>query len=131
MDMPQALHWEQHYCIGHSVIDLQHAQLFSLYNALLASFIDNSNGAESTQALHQLIDYCEQHFADEERLMREHQYPDLEEHQRSHQKLAQHIGQLITEQQQAGYTLSYQVVGFLRKWIIHHVMSESTSLSGL
>lgn len=82
------LRWEPGLAIGVPAVDDQHRELFRQVNLVLAALGDE-RGAEVGRALEFLGRYAIEHFAAEERLMRECGYPELEPHRREHVEFVQ------------------------------------------
>lgn len=79
--------WQEAYECGEPTIDAQHRELFDLANTLFdVSFRPDATGA-SAEALDRLLAHISRHFVDEERLLAEHGYPQLESHRRAHSAL--------------------------------------------
>ena len=83
--------WRDEFCTGHADIDGQHQQLFclldELYDAVCAG--DGANVVEAVVT--ELVTYTRTHFYQEESLMREFNYPGIDEHLREHQWLLQRV----------------------------------------
>jgi hemerythrin-like metal-binding protein len=77
--------WTPLMSVGDEKLDNQHKHLLEQINALLDALVGGqSNLIAIEQALQFLDHYIEEHFADEERYMKKHQYPHLEEHRALH-----------------------------------------------
>jgi hemerythrin len=79
-----SLRWDQRLAIGVPAVDDQHRELFRQVNLLLAALGDDRSAAEVGRLLEFLGRYVVEHFAAEERLMREAGYPELEPHRHEH-----------------------------------------------
>lgn len=117
------IEWTKAFQTGINEIDTHHQQLFQILNTLY----DNRDGSATQRrevvgvSLIQLRDYARYHFAAEERLMREFQFPGYEEHQREHEKFTIRVGEFLVEYRHAGKTLSTETFEFLNDWIITHI----------
>jgi diguanylate cyclase (GGDEF)-like protein/hemerythrin-like metal-binding protein len=81
------LTWEDSYACGHPLIDSQHERLFRLAEALLTAVTKEGPITEVSLRLETLLAHTAQHFRDEEALLRELDYPELETHRVVHTAL--------------------------------------------
>ncbi len=86
---PRALlPWHAAYESGHELIDREHRELFALADAVLhAAQALTSERTAFQSALDTLIVHIARHFADEERVLAQLGYEDLEAHKRAHRAL--------------------------------------------
>jgi hemerythrin-like metal-binding protein len=75
--------------------------------------------------LDELVSYTVFHFATEERLMAEHNYPDAGGHNAAHQHLINEVGYLKQRLEQGGELLLLQ---WLKDWFLAHVTSSDMAL---
>tara|TARA_A100001011_G_scaffold381045_1_gene449083 strand:- start:236 stop:640 length:405 start_codon:yes stop_codon:yes gene_type:complete len=75
--------WNQRYEIGHDHIDEHHKEIFELDTKLEAAISQNKRSLLD-EIIQYLEHYAEDHFQEEEDLMRKNQFPGLEEHQNEH-----------------------------------------------
>lgn len=77
--------WNPSMSVGDEKLDSQHRHLLAQVNTLLDALAGGKNNLiVIEQVLKFLNQYIEEHFADEERYMEEHQYPHLQEHRELH-----------------------------------------------
>jgi hemerythrin len=114
--------WTLSLATGQATIDSQHQEQFRAIAALHEAMVSRTaEPADVAKLFDYVIDYTRRHFAEEEGLMRRASYPDLERHQRVHQRL---VAQLVEQRQQqaAGVKLSpLDVTEFLSAWLRHHI----------
>jgi diguanylate cyclase (GGDEF)-like protein/hemerythrin-like metal-binding protein len=82
-----ALHlaWQEAFECGDPTIDTEHRELFGLANVLIdAAAHGQAEPARFRSALGALLTHVAKHFADEEAILAEHRYADLEQHKRAH-----------------------------------------------
>ncbi len=81
-----------------------------------------------TQAMQQLLNHCQEHFAREESLMQQYHFPALGCHLRDHNQLLADIEQHITVwQQQSTITeLNHFIQHTLMDWLARHVNTMDT-----
>jgi diguanylate cyclase (GGDEF)-like protein/hemerythrin-like metal-binding protein/PAS domain S-box-containing protein len=76
--------WSETYCSGHRVIDDQHRHLFHLANELLDSMLTGRPTDEISMFVASLLSEVVQHFYDEEVILAELGYPELQAHTQKH-----------------------------------------------
>ncbi|MEI6560251.1 MAG: diguanylate cyclase [Rhodospirillaceae bacterium] len=86
--------WKDAYCCGHELIDHQHQSLFSQANLLLASLLSGRPKQELGRIVVLLLDEVTRHFTDEEYILAELTYPEIDKHISEHKRLLHRAGEL-------------------------------------
>jgi methyl-accepting chemotaxis protein len=86
--------WTQEFATEDDYIDEQHKQLFAAINRLLDAISREESMEEMKQALNFLGDYTVQHFSDEEKMLEQHNYPDLADHRKVHENFKKTVSSL-------------------------------------
>ena len=119
--------WDEAYCVGSEMIDLQHKRLFEL----LSQLVDAQNGRcdqEVVQhAVNSLYGYIRIHFDDEEQLMENLNFPGREQHHHQHNAFILAFDDLVNKQRQSINFLP-ELIAFMHKWLVTHVMNEDTQI---
>jgi hemerythrin-like metal-binding protein len=110
--------WNDSYCSGNRLIDAQHRHLFHLANELLDSMLTGRPTDEISMFVAGLLSEVVQHFYDEEVILAELGYPELQAHQAKHAELVAKALEMGREFR-AG-TLS---VGSLFQYLAHDVVA--------
>jgi hemerythrin-like metal-binding protein len=77
--------WQEAYECGEPTIDHEHQQLFNLANSLLAAALQPETRSEAYRSeFDKLLAHVVRHFANEEALLAQHDYKDLEPHRLEH-----------------------------------------------
>lgn len=118
--------WKDTYLTHIDELDAQHQNLVALINNLYTDLLncpeDEKKQACVNKTLEELVAYSDVHFAAEEKLMLEHEYPAFAEHKQEHEKFKQRVTELMQVQQQSANALPFPVVVFLRDWLTSHVI---------
>jgi hemerythrin-like metal-binding protein len=117
---PSALRliWQEAYECGEPRIDREHRRLFELANALLDASFDIGSSPEAFNAvLEKLMRCISEHFAEEEALLAQHGYNDLERHRQLHARLLSRVEELRASIA-AGKTRFGDLVEFLANTLI-------------
>ncbi|HWR39802.1 MAG TPA: bacteriohemerythrin [Patescibacteria group bacterium] len=118
--------WDDSYLTNVSAMDARHRKLIDMFNELYASVIDcedlKEENALTRQILENLISYGKEHFAEEEELLLQYAYPELQAHKEEHERFRSHIADLVAQYERGEVALSFPVFVFLKEWIEEHVL---------
>ena len=117
------IEWTPHLAVGIEVIDGQHQQWLQRYNDVAAAIAIQAGPVQIAKTLGFLIDYTQQHFATEEKLMQASHYPDLPAHQAQHHELTTTLNDLLRDFEEEGATqkLAETVNAYLGNWLVRHI----------
>jgi len=121
------MEWNETLAVGVASIDNQHQELFRRINNLVAAIKQHRCRSEIDGTLQFLDDYAHIHFSDEEKHMREANYPGLERQQEDHKRYLAALKQLKEEAalpriQGSTYDLSATTNQVVVDWIVDHIM---------
>jgi hemerythrin-like metal-binding protein len=117
------LSWTNEYSVGIPSIDKQHHKLFDMINQLHDSMKSGLGGKLVPIILNNLISYTRDHFADEEKSMRQAEYSNYASHKAEHGKLTAEVVRLVKEMEAGDMAMSVEILDFLRKWLQHHILT--------
>lgn len=109
-------------------IDSQHEKLIELVNTLHGAMVGGADKATRDSLLTQLLEHTRNHCAYEEELMSRYGYPGYQEHKSEHDKLTQHLVDLIARYQSGELLLSVAVVMELKGWATIHIEKSDKPL---
>jgi hemerythrin len=113
--------WKQEYSLGHSDIDGQHKRPFALGSDLHAAMTQGKGKDTLSKTLASLVSYTKMHFANEERLMQTHRYPELPEHKAAHDALTARVLEFQKEFEAGRVGMTVELLQFLKDWLQHHI----------
>lgn len=89
--MTQTIDWSEDLLVNVPSIDKQHRELYGSMNGLLNAV--QSDGSKETihELIHSVYHHTETHCEDEEALMRQYEYPDIEPQKKDHDYFAREI----------------------------------------
>ena len=116
--------WKQKYSVGITSIDAQHRNLFAIAQELYAAMSAGQGRSALARLLDRLIQYTTMHFAYEERLMRQCDYPNLAEHKLEHERLTAQVVEFQKDYQSGRVILTVQLLQFLKGWLEHHIQKS-------
>ncbi len=126
--------WRDKMSVNNDMIDRDHKYLVCLINSVELALREPEQRQAINDALQQLRDYTQQHFVNEERLMLSISYPRYSDQKQQHQALTESLEELIMrveaeEDDDKLREASQELVPFLRKWLLDHVLKEDLLLA--
>lgn len=103
-------------------VDEQHRTLFDILNRLHEAVAAGKEQGELFAILDELIEYTVYHFATEEKLYIEHDYPGYEKHKAEHDNLTATAVDLQQKLRDGSATLSFELLDFLHDWLMGHTL---------
>ena len=116
--------WTDELNLGISKIDDQHRQLVDIINEFGEASQKGKGSRVMNKILNELVGYTQEHFADEERLLAEADYPQLKQHQAQHRQLLQKIERFQFDFNQGGKRITSKVEEFLTYWLTNHILGD-------
>lgn len=120
--------WKDDYCTGHALVDAQHREIFQLVNQFAEAVGARRAHALVRPVLDRLIGYVEEHFAEEERLMRRACFPGAAQHARLHRDFRAKVEELVQAYRQGDLVLPLTLSQFLLEWLREHIQVEDLTL---
>ena len=124
------LEWTTSLAVGVSEIDAQHRTLFERAAELEAAVRAREPGGRVGSIFECLDEYARAHFASEERLMREVDYPEMERHVHEHLEFRRRLASLVPHWESEGPSaaMTMALLGFLDRWLSDHVTASDRQL---
>lgn len=116
--------WNQKYSVGIPSIDAQHQNLFAVAHELYKAMSAGQGKFALSRILDRLVQYTVVHFAHEERLMRQNDYPNLAQHQEEHAALTRQVLQFQTDFRAGRVAMTVQLLNFLKTWLEQHIQGS-------
>ncbi len=114
--------WSEKYRTGIKEIDLQHEKLIGMIGKLNEAMRKGEGRQVLGGILDELAAYTRDHFHTEERLMKEHRYPDYEEHKSKHEKMTRKVLDIQKEYREGKVNITIEVMRFLESWLDKHIL---------
>ncbi len=116
--------WDSRLETGIELIDDQHKELFRRIDRLEVAMYSGTGSAELTYLVEYLVDYVVDHFAAEEKLLGEMNYPDLPKHIRQHEEFRLIVNEIVSSCRDKGADryLAIEVDKKMRSWWENHIL---------
>ncbi len=127
-----AVEWRENLATGNEEIDRQHMELFRRFNSLLAACNQGKGKDDVNGLLLFLNDYIRTHFALEELLQEQHDYPGYTAHKEQHDKFRRDLRDLERQFGEEGASLSLviQTNQTMINWLLRHISGTDRELAG-
>jgi len=125
--MVKLLEWNDEYCIGDSVIDDEHRNLFILANEILQIRNPTEEIEKIRPLLHKLYDYMKYHFDHEEAFMSQIKFPAIVTHKIRHSEIIDEMNAILKSSHQIS-TLSEKLSEMMVKWVLKHIIEEDMKI---
>ncbi|MBP2111043.1 bacteriohemerythrin [Paenibacillus silagei] len=115
--------WKDSYDIGVEKIDCQHRQLLVKLNDFFDACSNQQGKEKIEETLRFLKDYTVEHFGSEEQLMKDIDFPELTEHQKTHAEFVQTVLELEETIKTKGVSVlsTIKLNRTLTDWLINHI----------
>jgi hemerythrin len=113
--------WNESFSVKVKQFDDQHKKLIDMVNELHDAMKVGKGKDVLEKILAGLIQYTVTHFANEERLMKQHNYPEYEQHKKEHNLLTLQVNDVQRKFREGGAVLSQSVLQFLKEWLQNHI----------
>jgi hemerythrin-like metal-binding protein len=123
------IEWSDNYSVHVQSIDRQHKRLVDLINKLHKAMRSNAAKTVIAQVIHELVDYTQVHFKDEEKLMEKAGYVDLDKQKVQHFKFVEEIAQFQEKFNSGKTMISMDVMKFLKDWLLNHIQNADKKYS--
>jgi hemerythrin len=122
--------WKPEFAVGVESVDFEHEQMIKLINEIYDEMNTRKDADSIEQFLGDVHFAISAHFALEEKLMREAEYPEYEAHKEEHEELLEQIRDLMDQfvlDPDKGFDLLHDR---LSDWFEHHFATFDARLHG-
>lgn len=123
--------WNEDYSVKVKEIDNQHKKLIDIINQLYDAFKSSTTEEKMGDILDQLVAYADYHFKTEEKYFNLYGYEHSWEHKQQHNSFVEKVKKLQRDFNNRKATVTYQLMNFLRNWLIDHIQHEDQKYSDL
>jgi len=113
--------WFNEYSVNVAELNGQHVKIFALIGRLRRGLDEKQERQAIEEVLDNLLDYTQVHFAREEQLMRENDYPDMEKHIAEHAWLQAEVRDRRKNFLLGAEAKATELGAFLYHWLRDHI----------
>lgn len=121
--------WNDSFTVNIQEIDNQHKRLIDLINQVYKGMMMQEGKEALGKALESLVDYTKTHFGYEERMFKQHGYPDTQAHIAKHEKLVGQVMDFYNKFQSGKADVDNELLKFLKDWLVSHIMGTDKEYS--
>ncbi len=114
--------WTEDFSVGVVMLDEQHKQLVQMINRLISNPDTTTRSETVSDLLTDMTKYAQQHFATEEKLMRQHAYPHFEEHIAQHRAFREKTVDFCSATMLDVVIVPEALLHYLREWLVEHIL---------
>ncbi|HOM04479.1 MAG TPA: bacteriohemerythrin [Candidatus Kapabacteria bacterium] len=118
------INWNDSLKVNVDAIDIQYQKLVDIVNNLFDAMSEGKGNDVLNDVFNGLLNYTVEHFATEEKLMEQHNYPKAEFHKVEHSDLTRQAKELYEKFKSGQATISVPTLNFLRSWLNNHILSS-------
>lgn len=123
--------WDESLSVGIDTIDEHHRYLFDLINDLY-EVVSHKGGAREVARLVKSTDiYAKVHFRTEEKMMQHYGYAGINLQEQQHHEFEAKIREFYEELHLNPLVAQFDVLSYLRDWLIQHIRIEDAKLRSL
>lgn len=120
--------WTDDLLTGNSLVDHQHQNLFKMIATLHKCIAEEAPRDQLAQSLESLGRYVISHFAAEELLMQDSNYPDFIQHKNLHSDLEHKINFYLDQFHKRKEIDLVSLIEFTSQWLKIHVLTEDMKI---
>lgn len=123
--------WNKKLETGNVTIDAQHKELINAINELLSACSVGKGREQIKKTSQFLLDYTSRHFAAEEKLQIQSNYPDYINHKRYHDEFVKVVKNIVAQLKEEGPTLGMvaKINNVIAAWLINHITREDIKVA--
>jgi len=124
------LAWNRDWEMGDPRLDGQHQAMVAGINRLAEAIDRGRTDSEIRKAITFLLVYVDTHFRQEEELMEQQGFHELEEHRLKHQACSRQINTLLRHFRTGNPGTLAGLVTFFEYWLVDHLQGADSRLAG-
>ncbi|MCJ7838304.1 MAG: bacteriohemerythrin [Burkholderiales bacterium] len=123
------IHWDNVLATGHAILDIDHQRLADLFNRLASVVKERKGKAACVELLDDIIHHAQVHFAFEEQLMSEQNYPKADQHAAEHFQLTKQAIRFMAKFQAESAGSHIPLIHFPEDWLTRHIFTADKELA--
>jgi hemerythrin len=128
MNTMTLVEWRDEFKIGIEEIDFEHQELIELINELYAEAKKEDSASAVMDCLEEIFAKISAHFALEEKVMRDLQYDEYEDHKEDHELLLDSIMDIMDEYADDNGLDEEEFADRLNDWFVRHFSTKDARM---
>jgi len=120
------IEWADKFRAGVEKFDSQHKELIELINELQRKISVGSDNKELGKVITEIYEHKKSHFADEERLMLDYNYPEFEQHAGEHAEMLDKLLKYKQDLVAGDKMVTVELTGLMSDWLINHIAEKDS-----
>ena len=116
------IQWNDYFSVNVKAMDDQHKKFIDMLNACLQAQEAGQLNDMAFDTLKDMMNYLNRHFGDEERMMRDNGYPDLDKHIELHRLFVKRTNDFLDRYASERGAIAEELLTFLKDWFINHIV---------
>ena len=116
--------WNESLSVGVRELDRQHQELIKMINQLIESKDASVNSEAVSDVLTKMTKYAEYHFKSEEKILTDHDYPNLSIHEKEHIAFMKQTCTFCVDTIKHKETIPVEILSYLKKWLTNHILKS-------
>jgi hemerythrin len=122
------IEWKEEYSVGVPDVDHEHRQLVGLINELHTALSAEDPDFTVMDFLGEIYAHVSAHFALEEKIMRERNYDQFEDHKRDHERLLDELRDIMDDYEENAYFSDTEFAAHVERWFSEHFRTRDARL---
>jgi hemerythrin-like metal-binding protein len=119
--MESLIQWNDNFSVHIPLLDDQHKELINILNIMKAAVDAKKDKAAQEYIIQKMMEYSIFHFTSEEEIMRNYDFPELNEHMKEHEEYIRHTTQINYHFNNQEETVSAEILAVLNIWWKKHI----------
>ena len=124
-----AFRWTERYRVNIAALDKQHQRFFATINELNQALATGEGAAVINPVLQRLVKHARTHFAVEETLMTEYEFPGLSTHRAEHDRFTRSVAKLLEDHRAGKPGVPVSLLLFMQTWLKEHILVADKAYS--
>lgn len=120
--------WRDEFKIGIDEVDFEHREMIELINESYNESKKQASGMAVMDFLGEIFEKISAHFALEEKIMRDLDYDQYEDHKEDHERLLDSIRDIMDEYMDASTMDDEKFGAHLKEWFVNHFSTKDAKM---
>ena len=124
------IEWDKKYEVGNLEIDSEHKVFVRIIQKIISATEMKKDRNYIERLIYEMLKYADFHFHSEETVMMELNYPDLNDHQKEHERLLLKLRNMVSIVELKDYSRPMvDLIQFLIDWFVTHTITVDKKLA--